>query len=105
MRISDWSSDVCSSDLGHITFEETLQESRHQPSALLREKAVLLDPHIVAVLEHLQGRCIGGGPPDSQFLQLLDQRRFGIARRLGEMLLRRRSEEHTSELQSLKSIS
>ena len=74
--------------IGHIALEETLQEGRHQPPAFLGEEAVLLHPHIVAVLEHLQRGGIGRRTPDPQLLQTLDQARFRIARRrLGEMLL------------------
>ena len=74
--------------VGHIALEETLQEGRHQPPAFLGEEAVLLHPHIVAVLQHLQRGGIGRRTPDPQLLQTLDQARFRIARRrLGEMLL------------------
>src|SRR3546814_10006371 len=89
MRISDWSSDVCSSDL------------------------------------HFEDGGIGRRPADAELFQLAHQAGFRIARRrLGEMLFRRdlvaveriaglqlgqpvvgRSEEHTSELQSLMRIS
>ena len=76
--------------IGHIAFEEALQERRHQPPAFFGEEAVLLHPHIIAVLQHLERGGIGGWTPDPQFLQLLDQRCFRIARRrLGEMLLGR----------------
>src|SRR3546814_19871437 len=72
MRISDWSSDVCSSDL-----------------LFLGDEAVLLHQHIGAVLQRLERGGIGGGSADTQFLQLLDEACLGIAgRRLGEVLLR-----------------
>src|SRR3546814_11910312 len=103
MRISDWSSDVCSSDLlqlggeviGDIAFKEPLQKGRHQPPLLLGDEAVLLHQHIGAVLQRLERGGIGGGSADTQFLQLLDEACLGIAgRRLGEVLLRlHRSEE------------
>src|SRR3546814_6651602 len=58
MRISDWSSDVCSSDL------------------------------IGAVLQDLDDRGIGRRAADPQFFQPLDEARLRKARRrLGEMLL------------------
>ena len=73
--------------VGDVALEKPLQKGRDQPPAFLGEKPVLFHPNIVAVLEHLQGRGIGGRPPDPQLLQPLDQRCFGIARRgLGEML-------------------
>src|SRR3546814_2595265 len=49
MRISDWSSDVCSSDLGPT--EELLQELRAKARA-----AGLMTPHIVADGSHLSQR-------------------------------------------------
>src|SRR3546814_2487332 len=76
MRISDWSSDVCSSDL------------RQQPARFLGEEAVLLDSHIGAVLQDLDDRGIGRRAADPQFFQPLDEARLRKARRrLGEMLL------------------
>src|SRR3546814_9560674 len=49
MRISDWSSDVCSSDLLqrggeavlHIALEEVGEERRHQAPAILGDQALL----------------------------------------------------------------
>src|SRR3546814_3602136 len=76
MRISDWSSDVCSSDL--------LEGARH----LLDQALKLLERvvgHLGAVGTELQ----------RQFVQ-------AVARASRRM---RRSEEHTSELQSLMRIS
>src|SRR3546814_10429378 len=88
MRISDWSSDVCSSDLDHILLEA--------------------DQRVLLALDRRLGEDAGG---------LLERRRRDEAarlqRRLGDaeqdgLALRRvllRSEEHTSELQSLMRIS
>src|SRR3546814_2796305 len=86
MRISDWSSDVCSSDLGA---EDRTRDAHHA------------DRHHGEQLRRGQPGEIG---PD-------DQRRFGLADKdvrggaeafdLGDA----RSEEHTSELQSLMRIS
>src|SRR3546814_5197926 len=65
MRISDWSSDVCSSDL------------------------VLLHPHIISIAQSLDGRGISRRAANAELLKPLDQARFGKARRrLGEMLVR-----------------
>src|SRR3546814_5546083 len=93
MRISDWSSDVCSSDLGadigRQPARQALAQERQAPHPLA---PVELGPEQQrrVVLEHpfqqLQGRLrIGPG--------------FGV--RDGNL----RSEEHTSELQSLMRIS
>src|SRR3546814_6882574 len=73
MRISDWSSDVCSSDLDRRAAERAVAARRACQRAV-REKPVQPDRAV------RQGRCHRA--------------------RLG-----RRSEEHTSELQSLMRIS
>src|SRR3546814_1268786 len=79
MRISDWSSDVCSSDL-------VGPGSRARPPAPPRLQ--LRGRHGLAARARGAGRGIGD-------LQRLVHRRAGA----------RRSEEHTSELQSLMRIS
>src|SRR3546814_3730669 len=103
MRISDWSSDVCSSDLAgprELVSVDDDAVGRRQPRTddaqavdlgadldrLRRNHAVLADD--IDDLARLVGLHRGGG----------DQQR---ARRLAC----RRSEEHTSELQSLMRIS
>src|SRR3546814_2224216 len=78
MRISDWSSDVCSSDLFKIAFDEAL--GRFSPGVLIEIanlQAVLGDPAI-----GWMDSCAAADHP------MID-----------------RSEEHTSELQSLMRIS
>src|SRR3546814_7921819 len=92
MRISDWSSDVCSSDLcvtlqGFLIFEH--YEARHaafveQMSAWLRDGQIAVVEDVIDGLEHATAGLIG----------LLRGDNFG-----------KRSEEHTSELQSLMRIS
>src|SRR3546814_1724982 len=79
LRISDWSSDVCSSDLGHARREvprRAVHDHRRARSAFQRARAQRVPAH-----------------PDGQ-----EGHRLG-----GEG--NRRSEEHTSELQSLMRIS
>src|SRR3546814_7047718 len=104
MRISDWSSDVCSSD----------------PVA---DRAVL---HLLAVQAAGQGQAVGiadlvgrhqPGTEGAARIEILARRRLrrvpleianrivGEARIAGDMAERVRSEEHTSELQSLMRIS
>src|SRR3546814_4935639 len=105
MRISDWSSDVCSSDLlltailiapcpreGGDTAIGTVIPEAHQISVQLLDRALLL-----ARASHLPLQP--GRQPFHERIQL--------ARPLGHLELRldRRSEEHTSELQSLMRIS
>src|SRR3546814_9715602 len=85
MRISDWSSDVCSSDLGR---------ARHRDGHARR----LVD-RFRAVARHLRtcGQGLRGlSQPGAHY-------RPGSSRARPDA--RRRSEEHTSELQSLMRIS
>src|SRR3546814_7561018 len=105
MRISDWSSDVCSSDLGPDRF--TLSEV--DPDQLnffelkraidnLRDTGRPTGP-LEAALHHKIS-----GPLAALLMPLLGAvAGFGLARS-GKLFVRR-SEEHTSELQSLMRIS
>src|SRR3546814_1380933 len=120
MRISDWSSDVCSSDL--VAAHRLLPQPHHQPRNDA-ERALAADEELLQViacivLDHLVHR--GDDPPvgqhrfDSQHLFAHhaiadDAHAAGIRRRVAAKLARaapaQRSEEHTSELQSLMRIS
>src|SRR3546814_5586922 len=105
MRISDWSSDVCSSDLP-VSFGGDRLQYRQCPANIfacarnaLRQVDIAVD---IALRLAIGGRHAG-------FDQL---RRIGaalIAQRVetggDEQGRRQRSEEHTSELQSLMRIS
>src|SRR3546814_4699441 len=106
MRISDWSSDVCSSDLGgHDRGDPEIAADRdqmglHQPARgrAADEEGAEEDPE-------------GERPRDTaQHEQRRYQHRgertgiFGFARSLARAI-RQRSEEHTSELHSLMRIS
>src|SRR3546814_7515698 len=107
MRISDWSSDVCSSDLlavgclladaagaGGIDIEGALRLVAVDARAGVQH----LDHHVAALPERLGAlRDEGLGA-----VQRLDRRRLADRRGVGGRL---RSEEHTSELQSLMRIS
>src|SRR3546814_3997363 len=104
MRISDWSSDVCSSDLGRRT-----DRARGRPH--LRKA---LDEIVKDSFRSAKGVR---GPGDIQHEAVgrigRDDRRVAAQRPAGELLQRGaigirfgiRSEEHTSELQSLMRIS
>src|SRR3546814_9970766 len=96
MRISDWSSDVCSSDLGHRA-DKGVGEPRAVERHLLPRAAAAGKPQFVG----LAGRVIEQQPE-------LDHHRAVAAldaeRRILEAAAAR-SEEHTSELQSLMRIS
>src|SRR3546814_2016495 len=104
MRISDWSSDVCSSDLladeAHSAFAAGRDLGRQGRDSLLQVslaceslKTTTRLMHIIAWLLHHRAMFAGdagAGPNDS-------------AARIGPPVAR--SEEHTSELQSLMRIS
>src|SRR3546814_2638737 len=87
MRISDWSSDVCSSDL-HVAFPHRV------------ETALPFAPGQIPIPDPGKDQH-----PERQILQsgtVAFDHRFG---RGGECAEHQRSEEHTSELQSLMRIS
>src|SRR3546814_3049107 len=105
MRISDWSSDVCSSDLQRTVIHHA-QLTEHIPAA---------DPVIRQTVEAL-GQATPGGAQgalqrgalmlDHMIAQQAAQIGFNeIFHLLGILFIVVRSEEHTSELQSLMRIS
>src|SRR3546814_9367324 len=101
MRISDWSSDVCSSDLGAEPLRSDADE------LLLRALASLvldafLEPRGAA--EELVVELDGAAQQLPKIVPLRQEEAQGVADLPGG-LLRNRSEEHTSELQSLMRIS
>src|SRR3546814_5042601 len=114
MRISDWSSDVCSSDLVRRD-GEALLEGLHPLGKLTSTRNKRLDPR--------QHRIVGRKRPhlgpdpeqtlglvgEAQFLALQHAQprrgRFELSHQEGAAALFERSEEHTSELQSLMRIS
>src|SRR3546814_1566862 len=118
MRISDWSSDVCSSDLPardrrpevcvqlswgpqNNRFSLLLPE-RRAPSGRIAGKQVRLQAWIIGFVEirqpdtdqTIQRRCRVG-------VALIDHTFAQCERHVRELIERCRSEEHTSELQSL----
>src|SRR3546814_5734802 len=97
MRISDWSSDVCSSDLlSCLTVV-------HIPSS-----ATWYLAHICELVAHLSGNCRCDGKWSRDFHILVRNlcREVGAESGIHHALHGRvRSEEHTSELQSLMRIS
>src|SRR3546814_2138167 len=113
MRISDWSSDVCSSDLYRL-FEQadsTIDQRRNPPVG------GRLIPHLVEIDSHLRAACqrLGDfyGTLDVCLRRLCPTFELEYLRGLagdhvlgfGDVGIRLRSEEHTSELQSLMRIS
>src|SRR3546814_9815345 len=107
MRISDWSSDVCSSDLtGLFTVEDQADAEATAAAAALAHQVE------VARLEHAQPQRRAGqqdGVQREQGQGFGGHRRQANAARVGAAQKKRsiggRSEEHTSELQSLMRIS
>src|SRR3546814_8323682 len=111
MRISDWSSDVCSSDLiTWSSFRPAESERRRRP--LLRKRTSpaqakkRLDPlrrYCNLVLPVRAGRC---GPLQARSGGSATMQRREVQRRkMQRQKIHLRSEEHTSELQSLMHIS
>src|SRR3546814_8073013 len=99
MRISDWSSDVCSSDLREREVMITQDEAvRHEIVRRVDEIEHLTDGPIVRVLHLLlpQPEPLGRRGPAEKGEGLRQHERE---------IDRQRSEEHTSELQSLMRIS
>src|SRR3546814_3414359 len=98
MRISDWSSDVCSSDL------PALSRFRNPPQA--RRKPVS-KPGTVHQLRHPLGRKQQVDLMIGQRIQAFDivfEPAVGV-NCFADIITTERSEEHTSELQSLMRIS
>src|SRR3546814_3495461 len=120
MRISDWSSDVCSSDLRATVLRGSLRYHRHatpmeQPmidfvsmrqnlSRVLLTSAALAFPCQAALADHV---LIVSSPDHVLQLQVSmndGQPQYQLSR-FGAPVLGTRSEEHTSELKSLMRIS
>src|SRR3546814_9406026 len=103
MRISDWSSDVCSSDLGpdpeHAIFrlQDNLDIGRHEIGDERRDSYPEIDIKAVFQFEFGAGRHLFACPGH----QACSSSRGRVVRNS----MRFRSEEHTSELQSLMRIS
>src|SRR3546814_8298098 len=113
MRISDWSSDVCSSDLKKDERDSEKRESRLWSQAAAQS--------VVAACREQPGSVTEESKPSTQMspalydltsLQRDANGRFGFSAKttlaLAQTLYERhkaRSEEHTSELQSLMRIS
>src|SRR3546814_10913699 len=104
MRISDWSSDVCSSDLlGEYGERYPSQLSGGQQQRVALARALVAEPHVILFDE----------PLSNLDAQLRDSMRTLLQQIHGEFGItavyvthdQTRSEEHTSELQSLMRIS
>ena len=71
----------------HIAVEKAFKKRCQQTPGFFCKETVFFNPHVIAVLDHLDRRGICRRAPDPEFLKPFDQRGFGIAwRRLGEVL-------------------
>src|SRR3546814_8925063 len=107
MRISDWSSDLCSSDLKIVERQRArplIDVGKCLVQALIghdgqqrAEDFVLHDGHVIADIEQ---QAVGHAPALS-LVEQLDQQ-CALAGGIADVAVEpRQSEEHTSELQSL----
>src|SRR3546814_7423021 len=97
MRISDWSSDVCSSDLFDYSIIKKGNLEVHMELDK-RERMLVLDIAISGTVELVCDRCL------DTFDYPLETRQQQLVK-MSEEVENDRSEEHTSELQSLMRIS
>src|SRR3546814_9523607 len=114
MRISDWSSDVCSSDLpagvgalAVVDVEEgaDLGQDRVETARLVAVRGLHgIAVHRVARPHHLAALALDGADQRRQVLGHLVDAHPADQCQAARLVLRR-SEEHTSELQSLMRIS
>src|SRR3546814_6785328 len=110
MRISDWSSDVCSSDLiiaGERRWRAAQRAQLHRIPAIVRDfnDAETLE---IALIENIQREDLNPIEEAEAYRKLIAE--FGhsqeaLSRLVGKSRSHVRSEEHTSELQSLMRIS
>src|SRR3546814_9044298 len=110
MRISDWSSDVCSSDLGADDLS-LLAQLVNDPRAAIASTAGIVDGRHLGV-QSLVGQRVGTGRAHAplavaaaRHLQHAAKPTDGVLVAVLVAGVGIRSEEHTSELQSLMRIS
>src|SRR3546814_3515901 len=99
MRISDWSSDVCSSDLGLVMAGTDAQKAAWLPRIARGEiitSFALTEPDVGSDSGAVQTRAV----KDGDVYRLSGTKRFITNADKAD-----RSEEHTSELQSLMRLS
>src|SRR3546814_1863506 len=114
MRISDWSSDVCSSDLGGFAQHDGL---RIEPAPLIQQAAQLQTVHAVLLygifVMDAGNQAFVGNVQQGQSRGFVDAAAFCLDDAVFDLVAHAqavapantRSEEHTSELQSLMRIS
>src|SRR3546814_2991176 len=102
MRISDWSADVCSSDLGGVNLDQIGPVGRHDIHPLHRRIEGVLE--VIELIDRAGALDTRGGHRRLDLRRDVDER--GGVDLVGDFdPIGVRSEEHTSELQSLMRIS
>src|SRR3546814_9471250 len=107
MRISDWSSDVCSSDLAELGLGDPALSEAQLLDAMMAHPILINRPIVVSP------KGVRLCRPSEDVLDLLPPQRGAFVKEDGERVIDEhgqrvataRSEEHTSELQSLMRIS
>src|SRR3546814_1087300 len=94
MRISDWSSDVCSSDLPYTLPDLPYAYDALEPHIDAQTMEIHYTKHHQTYINNLNAALEGAGLPSDEPVEALVARLDTL-----------RSEEHTSELQSLMRIS
>src|SRR3546814_8617749 len=114
MRIGDWSSDVCSSDLAELLAVRALRQHREAGEAHVLGHAGFAVMANIEGTQDLAGEVLAGVDRDVMVLVAERPQAFDAQAAAAEIVsrlallggyLHSRSEEHTSELQSLLRIS
>src|SRR3546814_8020824 len=101
MRISDWSSDVCSSDLDGTIWRQV------DPGAVASQAGRVYESvmRVTSIIQQSTDLFVPLGCVLGAWLILLGRRRSEMVGGAALIIISARSEEHTSELQSLMRIS
>src|SRR3546814_3114770 len=105
MRISDWSSDVCSSDLGGAPAGDAADDAQDQRIAKLSRAAAMGCRRAHQHSEDEDDAARRDREGDGPLAERQVKRLAALRSRFLPVVLQFRSEEHTSELQSLMRIS
>src|SRR3546814_3557656 len=114
MRISDWSSDVCSSDLEFIANSPVNLDYQNNDAEFANLPGKYAAPTGCVLLADREGEIEGCVAMRQVTHEICEMKRLYVrpqaqgrhlGRALAERLIEERSEEHTSELQSLMRIS
>src|SRR3546814_2413167 len=108
MRISDWSSDVCSSDLLRAAQSATIDLRRHFRLREQMRRLITASRGVVVTLAVMRHDCLHLPSQHQRRVQMAvlhDSRLVHLPHFVELAIGQDRSEEHTSELQSLMRIS